>query len=127
MGRIARSLFIDLNADSTGTSYFYVRYDSGATVSSPTFTLTGGYHHLAAVRGGGNFQFYRDGVLVGAVADTGGSLRPDPPRWCGHVIAANSAMTGQFDSLRIWSRALSATEVASVANGSGSCTALPLP
>ena len=118
---------VNLNADSTGSSYFFIRYNSGASVASPPFVLTGGYHHLAAVRGAGSFRFYRDGVLIGTVADSGGVLRPDPPRWCGHVTFPDSAMTGQFDSLRIWSRALSGAEVTSVANGNGSCSALPLP
>jgi hypothetical protein len=116
---------IELHTDGSGNCYWLMRNDAGTLTSFSSFTLPASeWHHVAITRNGSTYTAYRDAVSVGTLS-LAGTLTPDPPRICGFVGAPNSYMTGQFDSLRIWNRALTANELANVAAGNGSCAASP--
>jgi hypothetical protein len=120
---------VDLHTDDTGNAAWILRFDDGASSGwFPTFSLPAGtWVHAALTRSGDTYAAYADGMLLGTWSDptSAHELTLDPPRWCGGVEMAGSAMTGEIDSLRVWSRALGASEVANVSVGDGSCTAAP--
>ncbi len=113
-------------AFSGSDAVWSLRNDSGSFFEQRSFALgLNAYHHLAVVRAGGFFKIYNDGVEVASVVDTAGALTPDPLKLCSHADAGGPSMVGQFDSVRVWNRGLSATEVLHVSDGDGSCTAVP--
>jgi len=66
---------------------------------------------------------YVDGVQVSSAVDNGLSLTVAAPKVCGHASDTNQWMTGRFDTIRFWNRALSAAEIAAAAAGNGTCEA----
>lgn len=82
--------------------------------------VTGGWHHVAVVREGSTMKSYLDGVLH----KTESSVSWFPGWGLSHLnIGANRTTeyryTGLLDDIRIYSRAISEAEVASLAAGQG--------
>ena len=79
------------------------------------------WHHYAFVKNGNAKQIYIDGVLFHSGSNTG-PLPPEVHRLMigGHVgtPAPRNSMNGLMDDFAIFAKALSATEVASLASGS---------
>ncbi len=114
---------VELHTDASGNATWLIRNDAGSSMSITGFTIPASvWHHLAVTRSGATFTAYVDAVSVGTTS-LAGALTPDPPRVCGFVGGANQGMTGQFDSVRIWNRALSTSELSAIATGDGSCSA----
>ena len=95
-----------------------------------TVTL-GAWHHLAATIDTTRLVVYYDGVMLTTVADTQAityDLGPD--LWIGrHGSGASRDFDGNIDEVAMWSRALTAAEVAALAAGAqpGTVTAPPPP
>ncbi len=91
-----------------------------ASVAGSTFTL-GQWYHLVGVYNGTNINFYINGVSVGTAAYTFGALsNPDGILSIGGGGAAGNTFDGSIDDVRIYNRALSASEVAQLyTNGGG--------
>ncbi len=89
--------------------------------------MLGQWHHLAVTRSGSTYKFYVDGVQNGGDRFDANSVPvANAPLTLGQADALN-AITGQLDEVQIFSRALSASEIAAVYNSSvqGFCTETP--
>lgn len=84
---------------------------------SPSAIQTGRWTHVAATFEGGTLRLYRDGAQVGAI--TGVSAPPvstGPLRIGDNSVWSGEGFDGRIDEVRLWSRALSASEIAATAN-----------
>jgi len=80
----------------------------------------GEWHHLAAVRMDGQVLVYVDGYLAGQASDTAGSFDlQGAAYYLGRDSRTNSTnmLSGNLDNVRLWTRGLSASEVAALAAG----------
>jgi hypothetical protein len=107
---------------------------STSTLIASTGTLeTGKWTHVAAVYNGSTMTLYKDGVQVGQMAKSGNiSMDSSVPVWIGSnpPIAASRPFRGTMDDVRVYSRALSPGEIASLAgggSGENTPTNTPLP
>lgn len=88
------------------------------------------WYHVAAVLGGGSVRFYLDGALVGSAAAAVTIVTDTRDLTIGADFPGNlEIFNGNVDDLRIYSRALSAAEIAELAGVSTGVapTLLPLP
>ena len=119
------SALIQILPAGGGNVVLRFRDDGNTVLVDSNFVLLGlgGYRHLAITRGNGFFKAYLNGDEVVSIADFGGApLTPDPLKLCAHATDGEG-MVGQFDSVRVFDRALSAVEVTQMAAGDGSCAA----
>lgn len=91
-----------------------------ALTPSPTLTI-GVWHHLVGLRNGTTAQLFIDGVLNGSTTNVivDDSLTTAQPLWFGrHLDSWTSPdyLSGSIDQVRIYNRALSATEVKQLYN-----------
>jgi len=117
------SPLVSLNVSPTGDAMWYLRADDGGGPILGGFTLPDAWTHVAITRGDGVYTAYMNGTQVGTAADPGTPLTPDPPKWCSHSSSGNQGMNGLFDTVRIWDRALTPSEVSAAAHGDGTCEA----
>jgi hypothetical protein len=86
-------------------------------ISAGTPANTSGWHHLAATFGGGALRIYVDGTMHQTV----GGLTPmygTDPLFIGCDLDNNVGVArfrGEIDELRLYNRALSATEIMTLA------------
>jgi hypothetical protein len=85
-------------------------FNDGWTLSTPTTYNDGVWHHIAATRSSGAVSLYMDGQLIGSGTQTvdvsnSGSFKIG--KWY-----FESSFNGKIDDVRLYNRALSATEVA---------------
>lgn len=107
------------------TDEWVVGVNSGASAFATDARIEDGdWHHVTLTRAGTAARLYLDGVqLGGAVAMGGDALDIDPGGLVfgqdqdvvGGAFAANESWAGAMDNLRIYGRALSASEAALVA------------
>lgn len=91
-----------------------------STIYSATNQPYGVWHHLVGTVNSTHYSFYYDGVLQGSNAYVGGLLQTSKTIFIGQDPAdkVNRNFNGTIDEVRIWSRALSAAEIANeYANG----------
>lgn len=91
----------------------------GTTVASVAWTpSTATWYHVALVKSGSNLDFYVDGVQVGTTQTTVASFFNSTASF---MIGTRSDLEGYADGLidevRVWSRALTATEVEDLYSG----------
>ncbi len=84
------------------------------SISTSTAKNDGQWHHAAATRSGTTYALYVDGVLIGT--DTGGTAPAYRQLYAGSR-GGTLGFFGVYDDARIYSRALSATEIADLAAG----------
>ncbi len=82
----------------------------GDSIHGPMLS-TGQWHHLAAVYDG-TYHLYVDGELAGEKAMATMTTVGPGPRIGNSVYGQDKPFAGDLDEVRIWSRALSASEVA---------------
>jgi len=88
-----------------------------ATINGVDARLCGGtlttdeWHHLAGTYNGTQFVLYVDGIVVASAARTGSIASNTAPLTFGNRPALDRPFDGALDEVRIWSRALSATEL----------------
>lgn len=103
---------LDLLWFSDGNLYCQVE-NGGA--SSPSASLTAGWHHLATVFSSGVQKLYVDGVARTLSAATPPSTYAVTGHFrIGEELSNTRFTTGQIDDVRIWNRALTASEVSSL-------------
>ena len=91
-----------------------VYWKSGAPVGAATILSTGTWQHIVVTNGNGTMQIYSNGSPSGGTFTSGGAitfdqaLRISSPTW---------PLDGLLDDVRIYSRALSAAEIAALAAG----------
>jgi hypothetical protein len=102
----------DLYVGNDGKLYFYV-FDGAGKVTTPSAALPiGTRHHVVGIADGTNAHTYIDGVLVGSVAVG--------PTYAGYSVpnvfvgsgAPGFALNATIDTVCVYNRALSASEVA---------------
>lgn len=104
-------LFLD------GSALSFAVQTSGA--SFPTFpgaVTSGSWNHVAAVIGGGTYTLYLNGQQVAAGAlSAPGPLAPEQGRaLIGSAVPSGNPFEGAIDEVRIYNRALSASEVSAL-------------
>jgi arabinan endo-1,5-alpha-L-arabinosidase len=108
------------NGSSSHNNLYFELEQSGAHQSAATAIgalQSGAFHHIAAVRSGVDGYVYIDGVQVA----TSGSL-VNPVSSAGHAYIGNSGFStgyfnGTIEDVRIYNRALSATEIEEIYSG----------
>jgi hypothetical protein len=82
-------------------------------------TRDGQWHHLAGVRRDGVVALYLDGKPIGSQADTAGSfdLQGEFYYFGRDTRTGSTVLEGDLDHVRLWTRGLSADEVAQLAQG----------
>ncbi|MFI1847359.1 exo-alpha-sialidase [Streptomyces sp. NPDC020480] len=105
-GRV-RALMTTVNGTATFTS---------ASVSTDSAYNDGQWHHAALTRTGGRLTLTVDGGTPVSTADAPGPVTRTSPFGIhvGEAVDSRSRLTGDLDEVRIWSRALSDTELRQV-------------
>ena len=82
-------------------------------------TRDGQWHHLAGVRHDGVVTLYLDGKQIGSQPDTAGSfdLQGEFYYFGRDTRTGSTVLDGDLDHVRLWTRGLSANEVAQLAQG----------
>jgi len=116
-----------------GKAYFYWREETGATyvdLTSTTSVNDGSWHHVVISRSGSDISMYVDGSLedttTGAIGTWSSTYEVHLGKWDHPSYAASHQFTGDMDDLRVWSRALGASEVTALhAAGAEAAAAAP--
>lgn len=121
-------LVYDANDDSNNKLqiFYYLNSTSAVTCNSTSNNLVADtkWHHLAGQRYGNTFQMYLDGVRIncdeagthGSMAASSAILRIGAREYVGF----NNNLSGSLDDVRIYNRALSASEIQKLYNQGGS-------
>ena len=123
-GRILETQYnvgLYLGVNSSGTKYkFIVNSGSGSTGGcglgygcAEGGTVTSGWHLVTATYDGTTATLYVDGTVVAIDAFTAPSAR-NLPLYVGRYYAGGFGWNGTVDDVRLYYRALTATEVASI-------------
>ena len=98
------------------SSRLYMRVNS-QTLSSGTAVADGLWHHVAGVYDGTDLVLYVDGVEDGRLGAAGETISTSSALQIGRNwdLSVSSFFTGQMDDLRIYDRALTAGEIATLA------------
>jgi len=125
MGNWSNNMYsaVNLQLEDNNTVRLYLRNTAGtvaslAKVPANVNTRDGNWHRLAAVRGNNTMALYVDGQLAGSQAETLGAYPLQGPIYClgrdGRDPWSNR-FVGDIAAARIWTRALSADELAGLA------------
>jgi len=126
MGNWSNNMYsaVNLQLENNNSVRLYMRNTAGtvaslAKVPANVNTRDGQWHRLAAVRGNNTMALYLDGQLVGSQAEALGAYPLQGPYYYlgrdGRGDGADSAFYGDIAAARIWTRALSAGELAGLA------------
>jgi hypothetical protein len=99
-------LALGLNADG------YMECDA---VVNPSSVLNGKWHHCSATFDGKTMRVYLDGKEIGTLASAGSIKAGGSAAGCIGSLNGKESFQGAIDDLRIYSRALSAKEIAGLA------------
>ncbi len=91
-------------------------YWGGDNLDAPTADLSGAWHHVAATYDGSVRVLYLDGVEIGRDSRTGHAV-PDASQFLIGATSQGDYFGGQLDDVRVYPRALSATEISVLAAG----------
>ncbi len=125
MGNWSNNMYsaVNLQLEDNNTVRLYLRNTAGTVASlskvpASVNTRDGNWHRLAAVRGNNTMALYVDGQLVGSQAETLGAYPLQGPLYYlgrdGRGPWSN-IFVGDIAAARIWTRALSAGELAGLA------------
>ena len=111
-------------ADAAGELSFLVSGSTGSVVASfnSGFITDGSWHHVAATNSGSILRLYVDGVLVSISGNTTGTVDPVAPLTIGGESSTQSDFEGKLDEVRVYTRALSTSDVTELYNYSGGVT-----
>ncbi len=117
---------------STGKIRFGIR-NNGSTaqnIDGTSALATGGWHHVAVTLNGSTGTLYVDGSAVGS--NTSMTIKPSDmgattQNWIGRSQHSDPYLDGRVDDFRIYNRAISSSEVASVMNGQSLVTVTTAP
>lgn len=95
-----------------------------AEIRSNAWTATTNtWYHVAVVRSGSTYTFYRDGVAIGSSTNACGMSNAVAPLRIGWGEGATTkALNGRMDDVRVWSRAVSGQELSDYLAGRDSVT-----
>jgi beta-lactam-binding protein with PASTA domain len=93
-----------------------------ATIAGTNRRVCGGvltpgqWHHVAGTYNGTDFSLYLDGIRVANIARSGSMALDTSPLLIGNIDAGTRGFDGAIDDVAVWSRALTATEIAARIN-----------
>jgi len=119
------------NCGASNRPYVEINAGGVAGACSP-YDLTTGWHYLAATRSGTTLKLYVDGAEVASTtAASTGIISPDAPLVIGTINPTQNIenFIGLVDEVEIFNRALSAEEIAAIANAgsAGKCRSCVTP
>ena len=85
-----------------------------SAVSAADFVVPGEWHHYAVTYDGGTVKFYRDGVLITTKNNATASTVPAMSTFS--IGTDEAPFKGSIDELRVWSKALTESQLRSYAN-----------
>ena len=104
--------FLAMGFDGSANVFFHGHYNGS---SRPTASITGptanNWFHVAAVRSGSTMLIYRNGVVSTSNGTSSLSISSSDPRIGVNPASAPERFNGDIASFRVYSRALSGTEV----------------
>lgn len=103
------------NVDTRWSFEIYVN-GTGYDVFGSTDIADGSWHHIVGIRQGSSLLAYEDGVFANSGTGSSGSVSKNIPLRFAEAPNDSAGITGQLDDVRIYNRALSATEVANLYN-----------
>ena len=111
-----------LHSGASGASARYYNGSTYVTATASQTTLNAGWHHFVAVLDGGStLKLYIDGVEVASTAASGAisySGQGSNTRLASHGNGGTTLdLTGRIDDVRVFNRAMKATEVSALYNG----------
>ena len=97
---------------TTGGSLEVQLHDAGGTLStSVTGIFDGSWNQLTVVRTGTNLEIYHNGVNVSTSNGAGGDVSSSNNLWLGASGTLGGDFDGNLDDVRLYTRALSSTDV----------------
>jgi chitodextrinase len=97
-----------------------IKAEFGDEFDTPLYVLpTGSWHHVAYVAGSSGETLYVDGAVVASDTFTGATFVNSNPIFMGDSISNAYPFNGSLDEVRVYNRALSASEVLAVMNDPG--------
>jgi hypothetical protein len=116
------SMFLTPKNGANGKIRFAIKNNNSSEqiIEGQSALPTGGWHHVAVTLNGSTGTLYVDGVQAGS--NTSMTLKPSDlgattQNWIGRSQYADPYLDGRVDDFRIYNRAISSSEVASVMNG----------
>lgn len=99
--------------------------ENSASVSSTQAYDDNAWHHVALQRVAGQLKLWVDGAVVATVAAPSGSVSPGRPfkMYVGQRLDGAHRFKGQFDEVRIYKRALTATEITAIRSSNATTAA----
>ncbi|GJL61396.1 MAG: hypothetical protein NPIRA04_00500 [Nitrospirales bacterium] len=116
--QVSGGRFYTLRERTDGTVGFEVRTDGGNYAGQlSTSTIDDGqWHHVAGTRNGSTLTIYVDGVAEGSTSGPTDSLANSAPLYIGHYQPGQGQnFHGAIDDVRIYQQALTASEIATLA------------
>jgi CSLREA domain-containing protein len=108
--------YVDL--DGTGKLQFYIRVDGSTKgVSVNHAWQTGTWYHVAGTYDGSHIRLYLDGAEVGTPLAVSGTVDTGSGVRLSHS-GSSEGLDGLLDDVRVYNRALSGTEISTLADGS---------
>jgi len=100
-------------ANANGSLSFFAQGASASTTTSRTggFVNDGTWHHVVAVKQADSIRLYVDETTLGAAAVVFGAIDPAAPLTIGGESATVGDYEGKLDDVRVYTRALSASDV----------------
>jgi hypothetical protein len=122
LNRIAAPVLFHMSVSPAGSGAFVIRNNSSLLVDAVTpdsSVTTNNWHHLVGVRNGNDLSIYLDGVHHETdTGSLGSGISHDSTTYIGRYSAnENYNFTGKIDEVRIYNKALTASEVSNLANG----------
>ena len=107
-----------------GLLHFRINKNSNADASG-ALPLLGEWNHIAGTYNGSEVKLYVNGAKVGEKSYSGTILTNDKPLYIGAGVARQYWFSGLIDEVKIYNRALDATEILQHYNDVGSLGAVP--
>ena len=117
-GNMAYELYSNIDA-ARPAAYFTTPGGAIRAITGTAVLAANTWTHIAATYDGANMRFYVNGSLVRTVARTGAILATDGPLHIGgNEVWGGEWFSGLLDEVRIYNRALSASEIQADMSGS---------
>ncbi|KKT83795.1 MAG: LamG domain-containing protein receptor [candidate division WWE3 bacterium GW2011_GWC2_44_9] len=104
----------------TPTNTVWCKFGNGSTVDTPTVAVaTGAWYHMVCTYDNGVARIYQNGSLIGTTTGTATGLTYTSVgdlTFGGHSGSTGLTINGKMDEVRIYNRALAASEITSLYN-----------
>lgn len=101
---------------SATSSAIFIHYGGASAISASSSIGTNAWYHIAATRSGTSTRVYVNGAASGSPATTSAAVATTASMLIGDRVDGGRAFDGRVDEVRIYNRALTAAEVATLYN-----------